>query len=54
MDWENGEPTVDSLFTNEWISLFWKARIKEDELEQFHIDLATSVQRFTEDVIFIC
>ena len=52
MDCENGSPTIDALFTNEWISLFWKARVNGDELEQFHIDLATSVQRFTENVIF--
>ena len=52
MDWEDGKPTIDSLFTNDWEKLFWKSRKKGDTLEQFHIDLATSVQRFTEDVIF--
>ena len=52
MDWENGEPTVDFLYTKSWEELFWKSRKKGDTLEQFHIDLATSVQRFTEDVIF--
>jgi len=52
MDWEGGSPSIETLFTDEWQTLFWKARVKEDELEQFHIDLATSVQRFTENVIF--
>jgi len=52
MEWENGSPIIDALFTDEWITLFWKERMKGDELEQFHIDLATSVQRFTENVIF--
>ena len=52
MDWEDGNPTIDSLFTNNWEKLFWKSRNKEDTLQQFHIDLATSVQRFTEDMIF--
>ena len=52
MDWEDGDPTIDSLFTNDWEKLFWKSRNKGDTLEQFHIDLATSVQRFTEDMIF--
>ncbi|MGY8989706.1 MAG: carbamoyltransferase family protein, partial [Flavobacteriales bacterium] len=52
MDWENGEPSIDSLFTKEWESLFWKSRKKEDTLEQFHINLATSVQIFTEEMIF--
>ena len=52
MDWENGEPSIDALFTKEWENLFWKSRKKDNTLEQFHIDLATSVQRFTEEIIF--
>ena len=52
MDWENGEPSIDSLFTKEWENLFWKSRKKGDKLEQFHIDLATSAQRLTEEIIF--
>jgi len=52
MEWENGSPFIDSLFTENWESLFWKPRVKGDKLEQWHIDLATSVQRFTENVIF--
>ncbi len=52
MSWDGGSPTIESLFTLEWKKLFRKAREKNDELEQFHIDLATSVQKFTEKVIF--
>ena len=52
MDWENGQPTIDSLFTCEWEKLFFTARKKGDTLEQFHIDLATSTQSFTEDLLF--
>ena len=52
MDWDNGEPSIENLFTNEWENLFWKSRKKEDDLEQFHIDLAASVQTFTEEMIF--
>jgi carbamoyltransferase len=52
MDWDNGSPSIDSLFTENWESLFWKPRVKGDKLEQWHIDLATSVQRFTENIIF--
>ena len=52
MSWEGGSPIIESLFTSEWEKLFRKAREKNDELEQFHIDLATSVQKFTEKVIF--
>ena len=52
MDWESGDPKIESLFTEEWENLFFKARKKGDDLDQCHIDLATSVQRFTEDIIF--
>lgn len=52
MDWEGGSPTIEPLFTDEWCKLLGKYRVKGDELEQWHIDLATSVQRFTEKVIF--
>ncbi len=52
MDWENGSPSIDSLFTENWEILFGKPRVKGQKLEQWHIDLATSVQRFTENVIF--
>ena len=52
MDWEGVSPTIESLFTNAWCKLLGKSRVKGDELEQWHIDLATSVQRFTEKVIF--
>jgi len=52
MDWEGGSPSIEPLFTNEWNILFGKTREKGDELEQWHIDLATSVQKFTEKVIF--
>jgi len=52
MDWENGSPSIDSLFTENWEILFGKPRVKGEKLEQWHIDLATSVQRFTENIIF--
>ena len=47
MDCENGSPFIDSIFTENWENLLGKPRVKGDELEQWHIDLATSVQRFT-------
>ncbi len=52
MDWEGGSPTIESLFTKDWEDLFGKSREKEAKLEQWHIDLATSAQKFTEKVIF--
>ena len=52
MDWDNGSPTIDLLYTKAWNDLLGKPRQKDDALEQWHIDLAASVQRFTEKVIF--
>ena len=52
-DLKNGEARYHSLFTSEWEKLFFAARKEEDSLEKFHIDLATSVQLFTEQIIFV-
>ena len=52
MDWENGEPKIDLLYTKQWEVLFWNARKKGDDLKQFHLDLAATAQRFTEQMIF--
>jgi len=52
MDWKGGSPAIESLFTKDWNDLFGKSRAKEEKLEQWHIDLAASTQKFTEGVIF--
>ena len=52
MDWENGEPKIDLLYTEQWEVLFWNARNKGDDLKQFHVDLAATVQKYTEQMIF--
>ena len=52
MYWDNGSPSIDSLYTKEWIKLFGKPRLEKDTLEQSHINLAASIQSITEDVIF--
>ncbi|MEC9209436.1 MAG: carbamoyltransferase C-terminal domain-containing protein [Bacteroidota bacterium] len=52
MDWEGGSPIIESLFTKDWEDLFGKLRVKGNKLEQWHIDLATSAQKLTENVIF--
>jgi len=52
MDWDNGSPFIETLFTNAWSDLFGGVRDKGDKLEQWHIDLAASCQKFTENVIF--
>ena len=45
-------PTVAPLFGQKFIDLFGPARQKKNELTQYHMDLAASVQRYTEEVIF--
>lgn len=52
MSWENGDPHIDSIFSNELENLLGSARKQGEELTQKHKDIATSVQRVTEDLIF--
>ncbi|MFB0924463.1 MAG: carbamoyltransferase C-terminal domain-containing protein, partial [Vicingaceae bacterium] len=52
MSWENGDPFIESIFSKELENLLGPARQKEDELTQYHKDIATSVQRVTEELIF--
>lgn len=50
--YENNMPYLGNLFSEKFIEVFGPARKKEDELTQYHKDLATSVQRVTEELIF--
>ena len=52
MSWQGGSPIINPLFNKNWANLFGPSRANGDKLEQWHIDLATSAQRFTENVIF--
>lgn len=45
-------PTVAPLFGEKFETLLGPARQKGEELTQYHMDLAASVQRHTEEVIF--
>jgi carbamoyltransferase len=45
-------PLVHSLFNEKMETRFGKVRKKEEELTQYHKDLAASVQRYTEEIIF--
>jgi carbamoyltransferase len=49
---EDNIPVVASLFTTKMEKDFGTARKKEEPLTQHHKDLAASVQRFTEEIIF--
>lgn len=52
MSWEGGEPKIEPIFSQALEELFGPARGKGDELTQDHKDLAASVQRVTEELIF--
>lgn len=45
-------PVVAQLFTQQLVEKFGPARTKEEPLSQYHKDMAASVQRFTEELIF--
>ena len=49
---EDHIPVVSKLYTEETEKLLGTARTKEDPLSQYHKDIAASVQRVTEEVIY--
>jgi carbamoyltransferase len=49
---EDHIPAVSTLYTSATEELLGKARTKEESLSQYHKDIAASVQRVTEEVIF--
>ena len=52
MDWDGGNSSIESLFTKQWEDTFGKCRNNNEEIEQWHKDLACSVQKHTEKIIF--
>ncbi|MEO5891092.1 MAG: carbamoyltransferase C-terminal domain-containing protein [Ferruginibacter sp.] len=50
--YENNIPFVGNLYSKKFTELFGKPRQANEELSQYHKDLATSVQRVTEELIF--
>lgn len=52
MSWEGGEPDIESIFSDYMVEQFGPARKKGEELSQYHKDLASSVQRVCEELIF--
>jgi carbamoyltransferase len=52
MSWENGDPFIENIFSPYMEEVFGKARQKGETLTQYHKDLAASIQRVTEDLIF--
>jgi len=52
MSWEGGDPRIEPIFSSELETLLGPARKDGEELSQKHKDIATSVQRITEELIF--
>lgn len=50
--YEDNMPCVGNLFSERFIDEFGLPRKKEEQLTQYHKDIATSVQRITEELIF--
>lgn len=52
MTWENGAPFIGRIFSDKMVEVFGKPKDKDEPLTQYHKDLAASVQKHCEDVIF--
>ena len=52
LTYENNIPVVGTMYAQKLIDTFGPARQPNDELTQYHKDVATSVQRVTEELIF--
>ncbi len=52
MTWENCAPFIDRLYSDRMIKEFGKPRSKDEPLTEYHKDLAASVQRLCEEIIF--
>ena len=49
---ENNDPTPSLFYSKKMEDVFGPARIKKDDLLQYHFDIASSVQKHCENVIF--
>lgn len=52
MSWEGGDPHISTLYSDYMESTFCKVRTKDEPLTQYHKDLAASVQKVCEEVVF--
>jgi carbamoyltransferase len=52
MSWENGDPHIESIYSDYMVEVFGKPRAKGEELSDYHKNLAASIQRVTEELIF--
>ncbi len=52
MSWDNGAPHIGTLFSGTFVETFGQPRKKDEELSEYHRDIAASIQRATELTIF--
>jgi carbamoyltransferase len=52
MSWEDGNPFIENIYSDYMVDVFGIPRAKGEELTQYHKDLASSIQRVTEELIF--
>jgi len=52
MTWENSAPELDRLYSDYFVGEFGNPRKNGESLTEYHKNLAASVQKMTEDVIF--
>ena len=50
--WSDNRPVFRDYYTNKMCDLFGEARKKDEKINQFHMDLASSVQYAYEDIFF--
>ncbi len=50
--YQNNQPVVPEIFSNNFIKLFGQKRKKNEQINQRHKDIACSLQRRTEELIF--
>ena len=51
MTWLNGEPKIGKVFSNDLEKLLGKQRKKDEDLLQYHKDVAASAQKFFEEIL---
>ena len=51
MKWSNGSPNINILYSPLWNRIFGNARNKNEDINQHHMNIASSVQKFTEIII---
>ena len=52
MSWEDGNPFIEDIYSDYMVKVFGKAREKNEELTEYHQNLAYAIQRVTEETIF--